>query len=1104
MVGPLRLPTSNFQSGRSGHTPRAIVVHTTDGTFSGTLAWFASPESRVSAHYLVGLDGRVVDLVDEGDTAFHAGSVPHPELAALGDEQPNLVTIGIEFDDGGRPHDVDRPDAQYRAGAALLAGIAGRWAIPLDREHVLAHNLLNREKTCPGNLDIDRLVSMAATIAPTGARGADASPRLVVLLPARNAAADLPDWFSSVERFADAIVALDDGSTDGTAAMLEAHPLVEVVLRNPRRETYEGWDDSANRNRLLAAASDVEADWILSLDADERIPEGDAEALRRFVETDALPGLAYGMRCYRMVDDLEHYDRNALWVYRLFAFAPGQTFPSSRLHFVPIPTSIPRDRWVRTTVRIQHVASLTADRRAARRAKYREADPEVEYQAGYDHLLDEPADVAEFAPRRRDLPVLAVASEADLDAPVLSAVVISRDDEERIERTVRSVVNQRCSEPFEVIVVTSGTDRTAAIVRERFPEVRLVELDYPALPGEARNAGLRFARGDYVSFPGSHVELPPGSLAARIAAHDEGWTMVTGTTRNGTNTAAGWAAYFLDHSSVLPDRPSQQLGAAPAHCSYEAGPLLATGGFPDDIRAGEDTRGQRRALPLGCHRVSGGGRTTRAPQPVPFGGGARPTSLRARAGSGAVPAGPALPCRRDAARPASSCGRTPRVGWRAIDRNVQTWGGDLRPRYRRVRPLVRLGVLAAWLGGYAELLRPSLPPGSSERRSMAPDGLRAEPAVTSPLTRPLRVRRPTSAPARHAGAHAVFLHIPKTAGSTMYRILEREYAGLPTFRLYGDIDERIRALEALTEQERAELRLVCGHMGFGVHRLLPGRSAYVTLLRDPVDRIVSHYHYTRSRPTQQGHARAMEGVTSIDDYVRVSAFAPIFNNGQTRLLGSDLKEAGEPADEGTLERALAVIDRDDVVIGLQDRFDESLLVMMRAFGWGYPAYRRENVGHHRPDVEALRPPPSTSSASAMPSISGSTNTPATGSTGILRRSRTSPASWSSCASPPAGDRRSSARARRTGTRPGGHPPRSSAPRRSWSAARVPRRAGARSPLRGGCRARVSRPDRRRCSPNRASRGSRSPWCTPVLREGMRSVGRRSCGRSAAPTSPAGR
>jgi glycosyltransferase involved in cell wall biosynthesis len=1111
------------------------VVHTTDGTFPGTLAWFASAASAVSAHYLIGLDGRIAELVDEADTAFHAGRVPHPEITVLGDEPPNLVTIGIEFDDGGDPHDVERPDAQYRSGALILAGVAERWGIPLDREHVLPHNLINQAKTCPGNLDIDRLLALAASVDEPGSQRRS---RLVVLLPARNAAADLPDWFASVERFADAVIALDDGSTDDTAAILDAHPLVQTLLHNPRRDTYEGWDDSTNRNRLLAAAADLDPDWILSLDADERIPADDALALRHFLATDALPGLAYGMQCYRMwgdgcdpecewvyrlfavgpdqrfparqlhfdpvptsmgrvrqmrtslrlqhvgssdeerrsarvakyreadplgryptghggldeipdqvvpwtdrpddlplllgrrpdasiprarlvvllparnaaadlpdwfasverfadavipaddalalrhflatdalpglaygmqcyrmIDDLGHYDRNALWVYRLFAFAAGQELPSDRLHFVPIPTSIPRDLWLRTTIRIQHVSSLTAQRRAARLQKYREADPELAYQVGYDHLLDEPADVLDFEARPAGLPVLADAAAGsptvapvgfDPLAPVLSAIIISRDDEDRIERAVSSVVGQQCDDPFEVIVVTGGSDRTAAIVRDRFPEVRIVELDHRALPGEARNAGLRVARGDYVSFPGSHVELPPGSLAARIRAHDQGWAMVTGTTRNGTDTAAGWAAYFLDHSSVLPGRPSEQLGNAPAHCSYEARALLELGGFPDDVRAGEDTRvnnalfrsghtAYRAAdVPLVHHNRS---RTIHHLVSHHFERGrAQVQFMRATAvgGDGDTRARDFLwgyPTRRLA----------------RIDRSVHAWGGDLRPRYRRVRSLVRLGILAAWVGGQVELRRPSTTPtpptASTPLMASSASTPTDRPTVVAPLTRPLRVARPTDSP--FLGTRAVFLHIPKTAGSTLLRILEREYEGQPTFRLYGDVDTGIQALRSMTEEERRQLRLVVGHMGFGIHRFLPGPSTYVTLLRDPVERIVSHYHYVKAHPADAGNTRALEGVDSLDGYVGASVFARIVNNGQTRLLGSDVLAAGDPADETTLDRAKATIDRRDVVVGLQDRFDESLLLLIRGFGWGFPAFRRENVGRNRPATAEL-------------------------------------------------------------------------------------------------------------------------------------------------------
>ncbi|MBA3276265.1 MAG: glycosyltransferase family 2 protein [Chloroflexia bacterium] len=118
------------------------------------------------------------------------------------------------------------------------------------------------------------------------------APLLVCLLPVRNAEVDLPDFLANAATFCDAIVALDDGSTDGSLTLLEAHPLVTVLPQNPRREDYRAWDDAANRNRLLAAALalDPPPEWLISLDADERLDARDAASLRSFLETDALPG----------------------------------------------------------------------------------------------------------------------------------------------------------------------------------------------------------------------------------------------------------------------------------------------------------------------------------------------------------------------------------------------------------------------------------------------------------------------------------------------------------------------------------------------------------------------------------------------------------------------------------------------------------------------------------------------------------------------------------------------------------------------------------------------------------------------------------------------
>ena len=160
-----RRSSPHVTPGRNGHRPLGIVVHTAVGSLEGTAAWFEKPESGVSAHFVVGLDGRLVAVVDEADTARHAGHRDRPTAAFLPDGvDPNRVTIGIEFVDDGDPDGVRRTDAQYAAGAELLWALGLRWSIPLDRDHVVGHREIDAQQTCPGNLDIERLLREAGAL----------------------------------------------------------------------------------------------------------------------------------------------------------------------------------------------------------------------------------------------------------------------------------------------------------------------------------------------------------------------------------------------------------------------------------------------------------------------------------------------------------------------------------------------------------------------------------------------------------------------------------------------------------------------------------------------------------------------------------------------------------------------------------------------------------------------------------------------------------------------------------------------------------------------------------------------------------------------------
>jgi tetratricopeptide (TPR) repeat protein len=110
-------------------------------------------------------------------------------------------------------------------------------------------------------------------------------PRLTVAMIVRNAATAVVESLQSVRGIADEIAILDTGSTDDTIP--RARQAGATVHRQP-------WNDdfAAARNACLAKTS---GDWILWLDAGERLMEESAQRLRQFLDNQADPQTAYMM-----------------------------------------------------------------------------------------------------------------------------------------------------------------------------------------------------------------------------------------------------------------------------------------------------------------------------------------------------------------------------------------------------------------------------------------------------------------------------------------------------------------------------------------------------------------------------------------------------------------------------------------------------------------------------------------------------------------------------------------------------------------------------------------------------------------------------------------
>ncbi|WP_240336642.1 N-acetylmuramoyl-L-alanine amidase [Tropicibacter sp. Alg240-R139] len=120
--GAIWRPSPNFGSRRDGLTPTLVVIHyTAMNNAEAALDRLCDAAAEVSAHYLIGPDGTLWQMVREADRAWHAGAGEWHGQCDI-----NSRSVGIELDNRG-----DHPFAEPQMAALerLLPQILSRWGI---------------------------------------------------------------------------------------------------------------------------------------------------------------------------------------------------------------------------------------------------------------------------------------------------------------------------------------------------------------------------------------------------------------------------------------------------------------------------------------------------------------------------------------------------------------------------------------------------------------------------------------------------------------------------------------------------------------------------------------------------------------------------------------------------------------------------------------------------------------------------------------------------------------------------------------------------------------------------------------------------------------
>jgi hypothetical protein len=205
--------------------------------------------------------------------------------------------------------------------------------------------------------------------------------------------------------------------------------------------------------------------------------------------------------------------------------------------------------------------------------------------------------------------------------------------------------------------------------------------------------------------------------------------------------------------------------------------------------------------------------------------------------------------------------------------------------------------------------------------------------------------------------------VPKTGGMTVRQIIERNYRRAARHRItvppgslaggmrgeagipgeVGEIlepspDTELGKLALLPEERKRKLRIIYGHTIFGVHEVLPGPAAYVTMLREPTSRVLSTYHFLRRRRSHWLHEEATR--LSPEEFVRT--WISRRDNLQTRMVSGELANP-DRCTEATLGQAKRNIDEHFASVGLTERFDETILLWGRVLGWRKVHYVPVNV-----------------------------------------------------------------------------------------------------------------------------------------------------------------
>jgi hypothetical protein len=195
-----------------------------------------------------------------------------------------------------------------------------------------------------------------------------------------------------------------------------------------------------------------------------------------------------------------------------------------------------------------------------------------------------------------------------------------------------------------------------------------------------------------------------------------------------------------------------------------------------------------------------------------------------------------------------------------------------------------------------------------------------------------------------------FLHIPKCAGSTLsFEIIKNQYkSGKYVFFYDQGYPVMVDRLKGMSRAEQRKIECIAGHFFFGIQEYYIARPVtFITILRDPIERVISHYYFVLRSNTHYLHKAVTQNNLTLKEYV-VNKLSTELNNGQARILaGLEWNVPYGECPQALLDKAKENLETHFIAVGLTEKFDEFLRLLNHKLGWDTHVQKKQNVGKNR-------------------------------------------------------------------------------------------------------------------------------------------------------------